>query len=91
MAFDRRSTSGLNLHPMWNNLGSLDDSNDVSTAPVYAIRSAAAGTLKVTNMDGTTCTMQFTAGETRPCAVKRIWSTGTVTITAADVEIGTQG
>lgn len=73
----------------WINLASLDDSNDLSQV-AYAIRSDVAGSIKVTHITGDTSTMSFAAGETRVCRVKRIWSTGTTTITASDLEYGVQ-
>jgi hypothetical protein len=45
------------------------------------------GSLKITCADDTETTMNFTAGEERSVQVKRLWSTGTTTITAADLEI----
>lgn len=78
------------MHPVWRNLadvGGLSNTVDVTSGVVYGIRSAVAGTVKVTNTDGTTATMQFTAGETRACNVTRLWATGTLTIVAADLEV----
>lgn len=44
------------------------------------IRSSAAGVIKVTNADGTTCLANFAAGETRVMCVRQIWSTGTTVV-----------
>lgn len=56
----------------------------------YAIRSTAAGSIKVTCGDDTTTVMNFEAGETRPGQVKRIWANGGATIVEANLEVAYQ-
>lgn len=54
----------------------------------------AAGTIRVTGLydaDGTSRTFVVGAGTHLPLRVKRIWSTGTVTIAPADVILLFQG
>ena len=87
---DPRANLHATLPPFWGNVASLSDTVDLAK-PAFAIRSAVAGSLKVTNADGTTATLAFTAGETRPAHVVRLWSTGTTTITASDLEVAYQG
>lgn len=92
MAVDRRATLQAMLPPFWRNLsdlGGLSDDTNMSKVG-YGVRSAVAGTIKVTNADGSTATMQLTAGETRPAHIVRVWDNGTVTIAVGDLEIATQ-
>lgn len=49
------------------------------------IRANGAGVIAVINADGSTCTANFAAGETRVMCVKQIKSTGT---TATGIEAG---
>lgn len=97
MATDLRSSMQATLPPFWRNLadvGGMDDANNMSEdgSPVvaFAIRSTVAGSIKVTNANGKTAVMNFTAGESRPAHVVRIWSTGGATIAEANLEVATQ-
>ena len=65
------------------------DSTDLARQ-AFAIRSSTAGSIKVTHVDGTTSVMNFTAGETRPCQVVRVWENGGATIATADLEVAFQ-
>lgn len=51
--------------------------------PSRGIRVVTGGVMKVTLSDGTTPTLAFSNGETRPICVTRIWATG---ITCATIE-----
>ena len=53
------------------------------TKVVRAIRANTAGTVQITSIDGTTCLLNFWAGETRPVGATRIWATNT---TATGIE-----
>jgi len=86
---DPRSDLTATLPPFWTNVSALSDTVDLAK-DAFAIRSAAAGTLRVTSANGETCDMQFTAGETRVAHVVRLHATGTVTITASDLEVAHQ-
>jgi len=44
--------------------------------PFRSIRSAAAGTVKVTTISGNTRVMSFLAGETRKVGILRVWANG---------------
>lgn len=69
--------------------GSLSDVNEVSCTD--AVYSAAAGTLSVIMAGDTDAsapvTFLFSAGEIKRISVRRVRSTGTVTITAGDLRL----
>jgi hypothetical protein len=73
----------LNSDPA-GDVSSVTPSDSADTAkPFRALRVSGAGNVKITTMANNQVTCAFLAGETRPVAGTRVWSTGT---TATGIE-----
>lgn len=62
------------------------DTADLSTfAKGFHVNTA--GTVKINDHEGNTKTLKVNAGSYYPYAVRRMWSTGHTTLSAADIEL----